>query len=593
MELAVGGVPINDPGNFHGNGYADTHFILPEVVESVRVLEGPFDPHQGNFAVAGSADYELRLARRGLTAKATAGSFGSERMLLTWGPQDENRHTFSAAEYAQSNGYGQNRDYKRGSAISQYEGKLGEHGTWRVTGQAYSVVAGAAGVIREDDYEAGRVGFYDTYDPNQGQDTSRFSVAADLETRSGDTTFAQQVFAIDRSLRIREDFTGYVTDAGVEDPRGTGLDLAMTEQSVGARGSARTHVDALGERQELEIGYFARADLVDNVQRLLARTTQVPYATDASLTGSLGDAALFADASLKPLSWITARGGVRGELFTYGVEDRCVALPDCTEDPRPTGNPRVSVAQGALLPRVSLTLGPWQDFSFVGSYGQGVRSLAIDAVAANPNTPLATIASYETGVSYAKTLDAGDLTVSSVFFDTQIDRDEIFDPTVGRTVETGATTRTGWAGAARFTGRFFDVAANVAAVRGVVGATSEEIPYVPHVIARSQMALFGALPWTLDGRAVVASIGPSVSYVGVRSLPYGQSSDAYVLVDAAASLKWRAFELSLEGTNLFDTLYRSSEFTFASDFHTQAAPTLAPARVFTAGAPQMLFLSLS
>ncbi len=169
------GAHINDPGHFHGNGYADTHFILPEVVESLRVIEGPFDPHQGNFAVAGSADYELGLAHRGLTAKQTVGSFGTDRTLLTWSPEDESPHTFAAAEYAQSSGFGENRAYHRGSAIAQYEGKFGERGVWRVTGQAYSVVAQAAGVVREDDYEAGPDWLFprDSYDPNQGQDASR------------------------------------------------------------------------------------------------------------------------------------------------------------------------------------------------------------------------------------------------------------------------------------------------------------------------------------------------------------------------------------------------------------------------------------
>src|SRR5580704_1438616 len=111
MELTVGGVPINDPGNFHGNGYADTHFIIPEIVESLRVLEGPFDPRQGNFAVAGSADYELGLARRGLTAKQTVGSYGTARTLLAWGPEDQGPHTFAAAQYSRSNGFGTNRAF--------------------------------------------------------------------------------------------------------------------------------------------------------------------------------------------------------------------------------------------------------------------------------------------------------------------------------------------------------------------------------------------------------------------------------------------------------------------------------------------------
>ena len=592
MALSVGGVPINDPGNFHGNGYADTHFILPEAIASLRVVQGPFDPRQGNFAVAGSADYELGLAQRGLSAKQTFGSFGTERTLLTWGPEDYDKHTFTAVEYAHSNGFGENRAYQRGSALTQYESKLGSQGLWRVTAQAYSVVARAAGVVRQDDYAAGRIGFYDTYDPSQGQDSSRYSVAADIETRDHDVTFAQQIFLISRTTRIREDFTGFATDSGTEESRGTMHDLTVNEQSIGARGSARAHFHAFGEPQELEMGYFARGDAVSNVQRLIARATQAPYATDANLAGTLGNLALYGDASLKPLSWITLRGGLREELFTYVVRDQCPEIANCNEDSKPAGNPQKSVATSVLLPRVSLLLGSFSGFRFVGSVGQGVRSLAIDEVVGSA-TSLAKIASYEGGVSYTNSSSAGTLSASSVFYGTHVNRDEIFDPSVGRTVETGATTRTGWTGSGRFTGRFFDALLNASAVRGIVNETGQAIPYVPHVMARSETVLFFDLPWTIDDRSVRAAFGPSFTYVGNRTLPYSQSSDPYLLVDASLKLNWRALELGLVGTNLFDRKYRLSEFTLVSDFHTQSVPTLTPARVFTAGAPRMLFLSLS
>ncbi len=130
-------------------------------------------------------------------------------------------------------------------------------------------------------------------------------------------------------------------------------------------------------------------------------------------------------------------------------------------------------------------------------------------------------------------------------------------------------------------------------MRGIVDGTDEEIPYVPHVMARSDTALFGDLPWAIDQHAVRASFGPAITYVGTRSLPNSQVSDAYFLVDAALKFDWRAFQLSLIATNLLDTRYRLSEFTFVSDFHTQPSPTLLPERAFTAGAPRMLFLSLS
>src|SRR5580658_8417500 len=150
LEFSVDGVPINDAGNYHGNGYADTHFIIPELIHSVRVLEGPYAPQQGDFAVAGSADYHLGLDRRGLTAEYSFGSYDTQRLLLLWGPSDAPSGTFAGAEYFTTNGFGTNRQAKRGTAIGQWETPIGQHGTFRVNATAYATEYNNAGVVRQD-----------------------------------------------------------------------------------------------------------------------------------------------------------------------------------------------------------------------------------------------------------------------------------------------------------------------------------------------------------------------------------------------------------------------------------------------------------
>ena len=153
IEMRVNGDVVNQAGNLHGNGYADLHFIIPELVQALRVVEGPYDPRQGNFAVAGSADYELGLTQRGLTASFQTGSFGTERALLLWGSPDSNAHNFGGVELYQTSGFGQNRDARRATALGQTEGKLGDDGLWRLTTGAYLTDYHSAGVIREDDYQ--------------------------------------------------------------------------------------------------------------------------------------------------------------------------------------------------------------------------------------------------------------------------------------------------------------------------------------------------------------------------------------------------------------------------------------------------------
>jgi hypothetical protein len=350
IEFTAGGVPINESGNLHGNGYADTHFIIPELVERLRVVEGPFDPRQGNYAVAGSADYQLGLEKRGLTAKYKYGSFDSHRALLTWGPDGTNEHTFAGAEIATTDGYGQNRDATRGSAMGQYEGKLGATGSYRFGAQAYSTHFHSAGVVREDDLRAGRLGFYDSYDVSsfarqqvpEGGDASRYSVYGDVETRLGDTSFTEQVFVIKRDMRLLENFTGYLLD--VQEPlqslhlqRGDMLDLNVNELTLGSRGSARMKSTAFAQKQSLEIGYFARGDTVSGTQQRLEANTGIPYKTDTDLDSQLADIGLYGDADVHATSWLAFRGGVRADMFTFVVHDNCasheVAHPSPTNPP--------------------------------------------------------------------------------------------------------------------------------------------------------------------------------------------------------------------------------------------------------------------
>jgi TonB family protein len=639
IEFSVDGVPINDAGNLHGNGYSDTHFIIPELVRSLHVVEGPFSPQQGNFAVAGSADYELGLgpdARAGLTAKYTTGSYGSQRLLLTWAPSDGSGGTFAGAEYYTTDGYGQNRQAKRGTAIGQIEAPLGG-GVFRMTAQAYDTVFNSAGVMREDDYESGRKGFFDAEDPNlTGNTASRYSLALAYEKRTSRYDLTQQIFLVQREMRLREDFTGFVEDVQeptqeLHDQRGDLLDLQYRGTTLGARGSARWHGTALGQKQEVELGYFARSDWTASTQDRIENATGAPYQRDVDLDSTLGDIGVYADANVRLLRWLGLRGGVRADMFLFNVLNNCAVPVQATPDNPNKVNPEIDVScfseerggvyrepvqrsasgDGAILPKATILVGPFSGLQFAGSYGQGVRSVDPIYVSQGYATPFVSIQSVEGGASFARAFHSSgpegalrrDVTLSarSVFFETHVDRDLIFDQTVGRNTLSNGSTRTGWAGAVRVSGDFFDESANATLVKATFDDTHLLVPYVPDLVLRSDTALFHDLPWKLAGEPVKASLGYGVSYVGQRPLPYNQLSDVIFVSDASLRLGWTIWSLELKGSNVFDARYRLGEYNYVSDFRpfqsTQPPqppePTLTPARAFTAGPPRMVFVSLS
>ncbi len=239
---------------------------------------------------------------------------------------------------------------QRGSAMGQYEGRFGATGSFRLSTQAYATHFHTAGVIREEDYESGKIGFYDSYDLSsfaheavpQGGDASRYSLAADIESHPGDTVLSQQIFLIKRDMRLIENFTGFLLDVqeplqSIHGQRGDTLDLNVHELTIGARGSARLHADVFGLRQELELGYFARGDEAKGTQQRLEAATGVPYKTDTDLDSQLGDIGLYGDLNLRPLRWLSLRGGARAEIVTYDVLNNCaaqtVAHPSTTNPP--------------------------------------------------------------------------------------------------------------------------------------------------------------------------------------------------------------------------------------------------------------------
>jgi hypothetical protein len=471
-------------------------------------------------------------------------------------------------------------------------------------------------VIREDDYRAGRKGFYDTYDTGQGGDSSRFSLAGDVETRSGDTIFKQQAFAIVRGMRLRENFTGFLLDVQtpVQNPhsqRGDLLDLDMNELTLGARGFARWHSTALGNKQEVELGYYARGDMVDGTQMRVEAATGHPYRKEIDLTSKLGDVGLYTDLNLRPASVLTLRGGLRGDLLTYDVLNNCavqsVAHPSPANPPgdasclsqqdfgayrEPTQ--RISTASFALMPRGSVIVGPFDGFNFNVSAGRGVRSIDPSYIIQDAATPFASVLAYEGGVSWARGIGPVSLSARSTLFQTHVDKDLIFSETQGRNVIGGGSTRTGWVGAVRTAGDHFDVNVNATLVKSFLDDTHLLVPYVPDAVLRADAALFGPLPWKIREDAVRGALGAGFTYVGHRPLPYGQRSDLIATIDLSGTLRWSSYELGFIAQNVLNQQYRLGEYNFASNFGGPgSASTLVPVRHFTAGPPRALFATFA
>lgn len=614
LELTLDGTPINEVGNPHGNGLADTHFIIPELVRNLRVIEGPFAPQQGNFAVAGSALYGVGRDEAGLTAQATYGSFGTKRLLLMWHPAGTSERTFGGAEVFRSAGFGDNRASERATAMGGYGGTLGKTGTWRLLLTSYATHYSTGGVLREDDVVAGRKDFYGSNDAQQGGDSSRHSASVVAEDRIGTTAFSQSAFLVLRKFRLRQNLTGFLQDPqqtwqSPHAQRGDLIDQQSSALTFGGRGSAREQATLLGQKQELELGYFARYDDIQGLQQRDRTASNVPYRKDFDLDSGLANLGIYADATVRPfVSWITLRGGARVDYYAYSVRDLCAVRAQSTQaavtadtecfsadrsgyrSPDQTASTSASIVQ----PRATLLVGPFDGFTLSASHGLGSRSIDPNYINQDLKTPFAEVTASEAGVAFAKPIGDVDVLVKSVFFQTSVDKDLFFNQSEGRNTLANGTTRTGWSGNARVTGGFFDLAGSATFVRATFDDTKLLIPYAPSVVLRADGVIFGDLPrLRIDGTRLQGSAGVGVSYVGERPLPFGEQSNTIFTTDLSANVRFRSIQLGLVTTNLFDRRYRVAEFNYVSDFRSQPYPTLVAARHFTAGEPRAIYGTLT
>ncbi|WP_437605389.1 TonB family protein [Sorangium sp. So ce834] len=610
IEFVADGVPLNEVSNAHGHGYADSLFLIPELVRELRIVEGPFDPRQGDFAVAGTVSYELGLEPRGVIAQAGYGSFNARELLLLWGPAGTPAGTFAGVHAEQDDGFGPNRAHAAARFLGQIELRRDETTRVFVAASGYVTRFDSAGVIRKADVEARALDcpkdddsqFFCLYDPNQGGAVGRFGASLRREHRGESHADTEQLFATVRRLRIRENLTGYMTDVGAigEPQRGDGTEQIYQAVTVGARGSTTRWLDWLSHRQEAEIGFFARYDDGETRQRRLRRASGVPYRVDFDNDLGIGNIAGYVAVRFRPWRPLVLRGGVRLDTFFFSVEDRNRPTSDRSGEREPSDI--VEALGVALGPRLSadVTLAP--GLSVVASYGAGSRSSDAQALSDGEFAPFARVHAAETGL----VLERGrggptELSARALAFYTRVERDLVLDETRGRNVLAGASNRFGALATARLVSSAgVDTQASLTYAEAYLppaGASWYELtagprmPYIPRWVARLDTSVRREI--ALAGERFQAGLALGASYVAPRPLPLEQLGRETLTVDAAGRLRWQMVEVGLEVTNALDRRNHAAEFNYASNFASPDAPvSRLAARHFAAAPPRQLLGTL-
>ncbi len=213
INISVDGAPVNMVSHGHGQGYADLHFIIPETVERVDVVKGPYFASYGDLTTAGAVTFRTADTLVNNIAKLEGGMFGTYRGLGLVATSLGTTKAYAGAEFSSSQGYFElPQDFSRLNLIAKTYTPLGRHSALTASVMTFTSKWNASGQIPNRAVESGLVTRFGAIDPNEGGATSRTTFQLALQEQGADPLTIRASFT-DYRFRLFSNFTFFATDS--------------------------------------------------------------------------------------------------------------------------------------------------------------------------------------------------------------------------------------------------------------------------------------------------------------------------------------------------------------------------------------------
>ncbi len=548
VALSVDGVPFNNVSHGHGQGYADPHFIIPELVERVDVHEGPYRAADGDFATAGAIDLQYLRSVPDTTLSLEGGMYGHRRLLGVVRTEGAGLRGYLAAELAHDDGpFVHPLAYDRFNLVGRWtyapSGRtrftltlMSYGGAWNASGQVPSRLA--------DDPSSGFSRF-DAVDPHEGGQSTRYSAHAQLAHRIDDTSsFEATAWVLRYQFDLFSNFTFFADDPA----RGDMIEQTDARTTAGLRAAYR-RTDTLGSwRFVSAVGAQARADVIENGLHHAPARERVDTVNLSGVTES--SVGLYAEEQVVPARWIRLVLGARADLFDFNVEDRRAGLS--MPDPNASGSRQAGIAS----PKATLVISPARWLDLYANFGSGFHSNDARGVVRRDGavTPLARGLGYEVG---ARVRVGGRLDAAVSAWGLDLDSELVWVGDDGTTDARGPSRRLGLTGEVRWS--------ILPWLRADVDVSLVNATYVGNAGNGDAVALAP----TLVASAGLSARHPSGFYGSVRMRAVGDrpadpgrdlTAEGFAIFNAQVGYRRGWWELALQAENLFDSTWREAQF---------------------------------
>ncbi len=553
VALFVDGIPVNLSSHGHGQGYADSHWIIPETIDTLDVHKGPYAARYGDFYTAGAIEMRTVEMIDRPTAWLTggtelagpvAGQRLSSRIVGMSTPRVGGGTALLAAEIGETDGpFIAPQGFKRGALYGKWKRTLGS-GTLRTMASFYTASWHQSGQIPAGEVAAGRLDRFGSLDPTEGGNSTRASASAGYTLQRGRSRWIVDAYAVRYDLDLFSNFTLYARDTAHGDQIEQTDDRIMLGLSGGYQRS-------FGEDAPLQalvsVGVQSRVDDVSTGLWHSESRTRLPDCfgnmNPCNHTSSaVLDVGAYAEADVAVYKKLHFLPGLRVDQFAWDVTD----LDAETQNTTMTTGGRATAA--IVSPKLSTVYHATKALDVFVNAGRGFHSNdARAAVAARGNGALAAAWGGEVG---ARVQPSADLRASFAVWYLGLASEQVWSGDFGTTEPSDPSQRRG-------------IDADIA------WSPTDWLAFDANVaVARTTVAL---APRLMGGGGVAVRRGASRASLRARGIDRRIAdmatnlvADASFLLDLVVAHRVGRAEVTLTVNNLLDSVWREAQFAETS-----------------------------
>jgi outer membrane receptor protein involved in Fe transport len=575
IAIYADGVPVNMPSHGHGQGYADTHFLIPEAVSTVDVHKGPYAARFGDFYTAGAMELQTLDKVDGPTLWIAGGmplagpkAFDQYNRRLVGMASPELRDNpgdkaLIAAQIADTDGPFDNRQrFRQGNALVKWQGQVGR-GELKLETSWYAASWNASGQVPESAVADGTISRFGSLDPSEGGDTSRTSLQLGYRVHDDHGgLWRASIYGLEYRLKLFSDFTLFARDP----EHGDEIEQNDSRFVWGLDTAYERHFSLAGLDTYLTTGVQLRNDNVENALWHAEKRVRLADCFGAvnpcnDTYDRIRDVAGYAEATIHVLPHVHLLPGVRFEQLSWDVDD---LNPATRTDPATAAGG--SASRAMVLPKLSIEAEATPKLSLFANAGSGFHSNdARSNAATHGEGSLARALGAEAGF---RTTILPHARIAADFWYLHLNSELVWSGDAGGTEASGPTRRYGVDLEASYNPMpWLRLDANVSIARSTLvqnAGNSNGLALAPKLMGQGGVTL-------VDGPQFI-----SLRARGIGDRPGNDdgslTAQGYLIFDLMAGRTFGKLDLNLTINNLLNAAWREAQFADESAVARGAMP---------------------